>query len=305
MQKVAWHNLPNCLALSNGEAELIVTTDIGPRIVHYALARGHAKGTNILGGSPGDLEKPNEWQLWAGHRLWIAPEHKVRSYGPDNGPIAHTSIGERGVKLLQPVEEATKVQKELVVTLDERGTGVTIEHRLTNRGTTPTELATWGLTIMNGNGTAILPHEPFIRHEDEFLPARPLVLWHYTDLSDPRWQHGPRFLRLTGDASKTTPQKVGILNKVGWAAYAREGLLFVKRIPFDAKATYTDHGSNTEVYTEGSFFEVESLGPLVTLAPGQTASHTERWFLFPGFSVPKDDAGLEKAIAPFVEKTKG
>ena len=114
---------------------------------------------------------------------------------------------------------------------------------------------------MNGNGTAILPHEPFKRHEDEFLPARPLVLWHYTDLSDPRWQHGPRFLRLTGDASKNTPQKVGIMNKVGWAAYARQGLLFVKRIPYDPKATYTDHGSNTEVYTEASFFEVESLGP--------------------------------------------
>ena len=246
MEKVAWHNLPNCLKLSNGDAELIVTTDIGPRIVHYALA----KGENILGGSPGVLDKPNQWQLWAGHRIWIAPEHPVRSYGPDNGPIGHMPEGPRGVKLMQPVEPTTHVQKELVVTLDERGPGVTVEHRLTNRGTTPTQLATWGLTIMNGNGTAILPHEPFKRHEDEFLPARPLVLWHYTDLSDPRWQHGPRFLRLTGDASKSTPQKVGIMNKVGWAAYARQGLLFVKRIPYDPTAAYTDHGSNTEVYTE-------------------------------------------------------
>ena len=160
----------------------------------------------------------------------------MRSYGPDNGPIGHMPEGPRGVKLMQPVEPTTHVQKELVVTLDERGPGVTIEHRLTNRGTAPTELATWGLTIMNGNGTAILPQEPFKRHEDEFLPARPLVLWHYTDLSDPRWQHGPRFLRLTGDASKNTPQKVGIMNKVGWVAYARQGLLFVKRIPYDPKA---------------------------------------------------------------------
>ena len=40
MEKVAWHNLPNCLKLSNGDAELIVTTDIGPRIVHYALREG-------------------------------------------------------------------------------------------------------------------------------------------------------------------------------------------------------------------------------------------------------------------------
>jgi hypothetical protein len=296
---VAWHNLPNCLKLTNGDAELIITTDIGPRIVHYALA----EGDNILGGPYGDLNAPHAWQPWAGHRLWIAPEHPVRSYGPDNGPIDHLAAGPRGVTLTQPVEPTTHVQKALVVTLDERGSGVTIEHRLTNRGAAPTELATWGVTILNGNGTAILPHEPFIRHEDEFLPARPLVLWHYTDLSDPRWQHGPRFLRLTGDAAKTTPQKVGILNKVGWAAYAREGLLFVKRIPYDPNATYTDHGSNTEVYTEGSFFEVESLGPLVTLAPGQMATHTERWFLFPGVTIPKDDAELEKTLAPIIART--
>ena len=75
MEKVAWHNLPNCLKLTNGDARLIVTTDIGPRIVHYALA----KGENILGGSPGVLDKPNQWQLWAGRRIWIAPEHPVRS----------------------------------------------------------------------------------------------------------------------------------------------------------------------------------------------------------------------------------
>jgi hypothetical protein len=300
VEKVAWNNLPNCLKIANAEAEIVVTTDVGPRIVRYALAGGD----NILGGSPGRLDQPDVWQLWAGHRIWIGPEDRVRSYGPDNGPISHLPVGPRGVRLTQPVEKATSVQKELVVTLDERGPGVTIEHRLTNRGTAPTELATWGLTIMNGNGTAILPQEPFKRHEDEFLPARPLVLWHYTDLSDPRWQHGPRFLRLTGDASKSTPQKVGIMNKVGWVAYARQGLLFVKRVPFDPKATYTDHGSNTEVYTEASFFEVESLGPLVKLAPGQAASHTERWFLFSGVTIPKDDPGLEKTLAPIIAKTK-
>ena len=74
-------------------------------------------------------------------------------------------------------------------------------------------------------------------------------------------------------------------------------------MPFDPKATYTDHGCNTEVYTEAAFFEVESLGPLVTLAPGQTASHKERWFLFSGVTIPKDDAELEKTLAPIIAKT--
>ena len=57
------------------------------------------------------------------------------------------------------------------------------------------------------------------------------------------------------------------------------------------------------VYTEASFFEVESLGPLVKLAPGQTAMHKERWFLFSGVTIPKDDAELEKTLAPIIAKT--
>ena len=297
--QTSWFDLPNGLLLTNGTVEIGVTTSIGPRIAAYRLKGGE----NILGRAVGTLDKPNEWHPWGGHRVWIAPEDPVKSYGLDNSPVAHELIGTRGVRLTQPVEPKTHVQKQLVVTLDEHGTGVSVENRLTNRGTVPMQLATWGLTIMNGGGTAILPQEPFKRHEDEFLPARPLVLWHYTDLADPRWQHGPRFLRLQGDATKSTPQKVGIGNRLGWVAYAREGLLFVKRAPFDPKATYTDMGCNFEVYTEAAFFEVESLGPLVTVKPGETASHTERWHLFDKLSIPKDDASLEKTLAPLIAQT--
>ena len=105
MEKVAWHNLPNCLKLSNGDAELIVTTDIGPRIVHYALA----KGENILGGSPGVLDKPNQWQLWAGHRIWIAPEFEAEMTSDDyrnNRDPAFAAI----LEYLQTKDRATRAQ---------------------------------------------------------------------------------------------------------------------------------------------------------------------------------------------------
>jgi hypothetical protein len=35
--------------------------------------------------------------------------------------------------------------------------------------------------------------------------------------------------------------------------------------------------------------EVESLGPLQTLAPGEEARHRESWRLFPGVRVSADD----------------
>lgn len=292
-------NFPNCLHLSNGEVEVVVTTDIGPRIARYAFTGGE----NILADLSGSIEKKTEWQPWGGHRLWIAPEDRVRSYGPDNGPIAHVREGNR-VRLTQPVEPGTQIQKEIVVTVEASGTGVTVEHRLTNRGSARTELAPWALTIMNGGGTAILPQEPYRSHQDALLPARALVLWHYTDLSDPRFQHGPRFLRLSTDAARSEPQKVGASNKAGWAAYARQGTLFVKRIPWKEGASYPDYGSNTELFTQASFIEVESLGPLQTLKPGETATHTERWFLFRNVTIPKSDEDLAKALATLLERAK-
>ncbi len=290
------HSLPNCLHLTNGEVEVVVTTDIGPRIARYAFTGGE----NILADLSGSLEKKTEWQAWGGHRLWIAPEDRVRSYGPDNTPVEHARQG-NGVRLTQPVEPGTGIQKEMVVTLDASGTGVTVEHRLTNRGPKPTELAPWALTIMNGGGTAILPQEPYRRHQDALLPARALVLWHYTDLSDPRFQHGPRFLRLSTDAGRSEPQKVGASNKAGWAAYARQGTLFLKRIPWKEGASYPDYGSNTELFTQATFIEVESLGPLQTLRPGETATHTERWFLFRNVTIPKSDEELAKTLAPLLD----
>src|SRR6266542_869774 len=85
VEKVTCVNLPNCYKLANGEVELIVTTDIGPRVMRYAFAGGE----NILGELPGSVAEKDKhtWQSWGGHRLWIAPEGQPKSYGPDNSPI--------------------------------------------------------------------------------------------------------------------------------------------------------------------------------------------------------------------------
>ena len=40
IERIAWGGWPNCYRLSNGEADLIVTSDIGPRIMRYGFAGG-------------------------------------------------------------------------------------------------------------------------------------------------------------------------------------------------------------------------------------------------------------------------
>ena len=292
---------PRCLRLSNGAVELVVTTDIGPRIVRYALAGGE----NILGEVPEAVTKTElgDWKPWGGHRLWHAPESNPRSYAPDNTPVRFEVAGNR-VSLSQPVEGGTGIEKKMTVMLDATGSRVTVGHVLTNRNLWEVELAPWALTIMRGGGTAILPQEPYGPHAQNLLPVRPLALWSYTDLSDPRFTIGPRYIRVRSDPQRTEPQKIGIGNKQGWGAYSHGRTVFLKRFPYRPQATYPDYGSNCEVYTAGSFIELETLGPLARLGPGQMAEHFEEWHLFADVDVGATEASIEAALSPLLARPR-
>ena len=290
-----------CVRLANGAVEVLVATAIGPRIVRY----GFPGGDNLLGWVPESSVETElgVWRPWGGHRLWTAPEHMPRSYSPDNDPV-DVQINGNSVTLTQTVEPRTGIQKVLTVTLADTGTGVTVGHRLVNRSLWDIRVSPWALTIMNTGGTIILPQEPYASHDDALLPVRAMTMWAYTDLSDPRWQIGPKFLRLRTDAARAGSQKVGVANRQGWAAYHRNDHLFVKRYDWQDSATYPDFGVNTEAYTAGAFVELETLGALVTLAPGAAATHEERWYLFRNVQQPSTDEALQAALAPHLTQTR-
>lgn len=279
MEKIQFGDLSNCLRLANGEIEIVVTTDFGPRIIAYNFAGGenalglhpHAKIQTELG----------EYRIHGGHRLWLAPENMPKTYAPDNAPVEYYfDEAENSVRLIHTIELVSKTQKEMIVRLEKSGSRVSINHRITNCGSVEIELAPWALTIMRGGGTCEIPNEPFAPYGGEtLLPVRNLTVWAYTDLSDPRWSFDREFIRLRVDESRPEPQKIGVLNKQGWLRYRLEDLIFTKYFDFKENAAYPDMNSNTEIYTAGSFVELESLAPLQILAPGETAEHIERWQL--------------------------
>lgn len=84
--------------------------------------------------------------------------------------------------------------------------------------------------------------------------------------------------------------KVGYMNESGWAAYLREGVLFVRRFRPAPGRRHPDLGCNVEVYCGDRYLELELLGPLTELSPGSCAVHTERWeVLVVGKTVTTDD----------------
>jgi len=299
MEMVAYAGWPNCVRVSNGEVELVATTDVGPRIIRFGFVGEQnlfKEFADQVGKTGGD-----EWRVYGGHRFWHAPEAKPRTYSLDNTPIEHAWDGAT-LTLTQPVEADNRVQKTIAVTLDADRNHVTVVHRMTNRNPWAIELAAWALTVMAQNGRAIFPQAPYRAHTEYLLPARPLVLWHYTDMQDPRWTWGAKYIQLRQDPNATTPQKVGLQNAEGWAAYVLGGDLFVKEYGLDPEADYPDFGCNTETFTNGDMLEVETLGPLTKLAAdGGAVEHVEHWFLFKA-DVGEDDAAIDATVLPLVLK---
>ncbi len=296
MRKINYGGWPNCIELSNGQIDLVATTDVGPRIIRL----GFAHGKNLFKEIPDQLGKTGgaKWTAYGGHRFWHAPEVMPRTYVPDNSPIEHTWDG-KTLKLIQPVETTTGLQKEIEITMDPKRNRVTLLHRLTNKNLWAIEAAPWALSVMDGPGRAIFPQEPFVK---QLLPVRPMALWGYTDMRDPRWIWGTKYIQLRCDPAAKTAQKFGMMNTLGWAAYCRGDEIFIKRFPYDAKATYPDFGCNTESYTTGDMLEVESVGGLVKLEPGEKAEHVENWFLFKG-DLSEDENRIDTDLLPLVKET--
>src|SRR5262249_19868306 len=152
------------------DVELVVTLDVGPRIISYRLANG----TNMFKEYADQLGKigETEWQIRGGHRLWIGPEDTTRTYALDNGPVEYKEVGPGVVRLMPRPEKEYGTQKELEVRLAATGTDVTVIHRITNIGAEPTELAPWALTVMAPGGVEIIPLPPKKPHPGAAKNAR-------------------------------------------------------------------------------------------------------------------------------------
>jgi hypothetical protein len=307
IERVEYRDWEHCWKFSNGTAELIVLADVGPRVIWYGFC-GSENQLHEVEGDAGETGS-KEFRLYGGHRLWAAPEIP-RTYFPDNVPVTASREGD-AVRFTAPRENTspgTGLQKVIEIEMAAEGSGVRLTHRITNHDAQPTELAVWTPTMMHAGGRAILPLPP--RHAmdtDHFLPVGVFSVWSYTDFADPRWKLGTEFVQLEQSKNpngRFREQMGGIFNSAGWGAHFRRETLFVKRAQVVAGGRYPDGGCNFELFTNPEFLEVETLGPLVRLKPGETAEHAEQWWLFGGVPDGEGDEWVRKAVLPCVEKTR-
>lgn len=101
-------------------------------------------------------------------------------------------------------------------------------------------------------------------------------------------------------------QKIGILNRQGWAAFHLNGTLMIKCFEFDSSVRYEDFGCNNEVYVNGNFLEIETLGPVTRLTPGSSVEHTEHWLIVSAKDQlqPENEKSIDNLVLPLIQSIK-
>ena len=284
IQEISFAGWKRNLRLQGPTTELVITLDVGPRIIRYAFPDApnvFVEFPEQMGGSG-----ESEWMIRGGHRFWTAPE-AGHSYELDNVPVDYKKIGDAGIEISQPVS-AFGFQKTLRVEFlkDEV---VRVTHLLSNPGQKPLDVTPWALSVMAAGGTALIPQPRLDFHPmefpegretkpEDFLPNREMILWPFTNLTDGRYVFSEHFLRVSQHPSKPAT-KIGLKLATGWVAYQNGDYVFAKHLNYDAARPYPDRGSNFELFTNLKILELESLAPAIPLPPGETRQHVEHWVL--------------------------
>jgi hypothetical protein len=259
---------PAVVEVSAGPMRARILEDTGPRIIGLEVEGfGELMGATdvILDGPLGPVA------LIGGHRLWSAPESRASTYVPDTAVRVSAIDGGVRVESDDPRLTLTKA-----IEVHALGDVLVVDHILVNGSDQPIEAAAWGLTMVRPGGTVRIT-APHVGLDEAGLQARfAMVTWPYTDLHDPRltFDHSGVEVEATGDESV----KVGAVSLDGQVRYSVDGLTFVKRTePFDPSRRYADLGAVIQTYVGHGFCEIETVGPLHLLSPGEAVTHRETW----------------------------
>lgn len=308
--KLNYKNFGKCVKLDNGTASLIITVDVGPRIISYCL---NGKENMLLEDVDREFQDGSQelrdyfgedktWYIYGGHRLWSSPESYPHSYVPDNEPVEYEILDWDGVKGIRLTAPATRTGQlhTTYIWLDRENKGssrVQINHSITNVSGAIVTLAPWALTVCAAGGVEIFPQSTA---DNGLLSNRRNVFWSYSDINDDRFFLSNKYGTLQQVKGAPTKFKIGINNEDGWAAVVNHGQIFLKNFSVNIDGEYPDYGCNFETFTNGIFLECESLGEIRPLKNGEALCLTEFWSLIP--CEESFDRKSEGSIDAFVKK---
>lgn len=304
VQKVALPQEGFCgwksLTLENAYTRLDVVPELGGKIMGFEL-----RGTQILWHDTekeGYVEKDQGYgfgqkffnpggakvwpapQGWSGKNEWPGPPDNVLDGSPYEGALADSVIRVTGPK--DDGEGRTGLQYTHTYSLVPYSSVAKLNLSMTNVVNRP---VTWGLWH--------LATVPVDRNFTVYVPVNKGD-WHvlFGEKNNPQWLEVENGLFRVKYDKKVG--KVGMKVREGWAAWHDEDsdVVFVMFFPVKKGAKYPDNGSNFEIWTSGAgsikingqdvaseyspdtaLMELEVMGPLTPLNPGESTTLDVAW----------------------------
>jgi hypothetical protein len=268
-------------AISNGRVEAVVVPAIG-RVMQFRFVGKTSpfwEDTALRGKHPDPAS--SEWGNFGGDKTWPSPQSEWDKITPRGWPPpvafdampVETSVRREGVVLRSPVDPHFGIRTERIVHLEPDAAVMTITTSYEKVSGNPVEVGVWIITQLEDPvaAFALLPPksifpEGYNRQSGDVLPANLAV-------------HG-RLLSLTRDPERAS--KIGTdSSRLLWVGFSQMLLIESPRIP---EARYPDQASSAEIYTNPNpkpYVELETLGPLHLMKPGDRISQTNTYTLFP------------------------
>ncbi len=294
----------NCVKISNNCIQLLVTIDFGPRIISFSRIGME----NILYqdkemkplGDYQDVYDGDIMKIYGGHRLWVSPEVMPNCYYPDNSPVTYNET-ENGIEFIAPIEKNNNIRKVITICISKDLPSISINHTIENHNPWHIQFAPWAVTMTDAGAVSVIPMPD---RQTGYLPNRSFSFWDYSAMNDSRVKFLKDFVVLKQDKAISQPYKIGYNNEKGWAAVFNKGQVFFKFFEPEINGFYPDNGCCYESYISDTFLEVETLGEIVEVAPGEFVSHVEEWELYEeqisNFDIFNDENEISKLISKYI-----
>ena len=303
IKEVRYDAWGNCLRLSNGFIEAIVTIDYGPRVVSFRLTDRE----NVFFEDSADRftvsgpEMDSHYGTGAvfhrrgGHLGSIAPIRVPESFFPDNSSVLYT-IRPDGVSLISPREKSDGIKYSTEILMGDGASDIMIVHGIKNTSHERKKLSVWSSTALRAGGLEVIPQS--FGDTQPMQPNRILALWPGTTLTDPRLFAGERYLTIRQDPEMEKEFILGVNNITGWAAYVLPDTTLIKRYVHDETSCYPNHDCSYRTRVSGCFAELDSFSPIYLVEPGEGIRHVDNLSLFAtrnGVN-PVDETSIENFI---------
>ncbi len=283
IKKISFGNFRECYEVSNAEGvRLIITTDIGPRILFFG------KKENVLFVDEKMELKRGNWKLYGGHRFWVSPESED-TYLPDNDRCEV----EEGKDSITVSKLNKKNWLEKKITVSVKDDEFIVKHTLVNKGEMLYQGGIWALSCILPQGKIFFPWVT----PGEWR-VKKIVYWEKwpgqsTNVDSPNFVKGKDLfiVEINGEMSK-----LGTTGYGGFLGVANKDYTFIKKFDYINGAVYPDDNCAIEIYTSKYFCELETLSPMVTLIPGAPLIHIERWKYINKYIDPANEEEIKSLV---------